>query len=92
MFPAVTTKENYEALRAYVLSPFKTPSRPLGLDLWSKKGFLAWALAVFQHDPTSAYANRDAPEVATAPSALVIPLANIINEWSNRHGRTDYEL
>jgi hypothetical protein len=90
--PADTTQEDYEALRTYVLSPFKTPLRPLGLDLWSRKGFLAWSLTVFQNNPPSAYTNRVVPEATEAPLALVIPLTNIINDWSDRHVRPNYEF
>jgi hypothetical protein len=32
----------YEQLRAYVVSPCKTLSTPLGFNLWIKKGFKGW--------------------------------------------------
>ena len=32
----------YEQLRAYAISPCKTLSTPLGLNLWIKKGFKGW--------------------------------------------------
>ena len=32
----------YEQLRAYVVSPCKTLSTPLGFSLWIKKGFKGW--------------------------------------------------
>jgi hypothetical protein len=79
-------RNNYEALREYVLSPVKTPSRPLGLDLWGKKGFMAWAETVFHQVPQMAPTRAPAQEALAAPPALAIPLANILNDWSNNHG------
>jgi len=79
-------QEGYEALRGYILSPVKAPSRPLGLDLWNKKGFLAWAAATFRHDVTVAPSARAADGPASAPPPIVVSLANILNDWSDRYG------
>jgi len=78
-------QSSYEALRDYVLSPAKTPSRPLGLDLWNKKGFSAWAAAVFHHVPPTASTRSTMQAASAAPHALVIPLANIVSDWSDNN-------
>ena len=79
-------QDGYEELRAYALSPLKAvPLRLLGLDLWNKKGFLAWSLIAFHHNPPAVQVNRIATETLDVPSALVVPLTNIINDWSNRY-------
>jgi hypothetical protein len=90
--PSGTARGDYEELRAYVLAPIKTPSRPLGLDLWNKKGFLAWSLVSFHHTPPPACAKHSTSGGLQAPSALVIPLTNIISDWSNRYARLDDEF
>jgi len=86
---AGTTQDGYEALRAYSLSPIKEPTRPLGLDLWNKKGFLEWSLIAFHHNPPVEQARRIATVTLDVPSALVIHLSNIINDWSNRYVESD---
>ena len=83
-------REGYETLRAYVLTPFKTPLRPIGLDLWNKKGFLAWSTTVFSPEPEPAQAlpipgNPDMPNI---PAGLLIPIANILNDWSDHYAST----
>jgi len=79
-------QDDYESLRFYVLSPVKTPSRPLGLDLWNKKGFLAWSAAVFHNVPPTTDVKGAADGHLEAPPALVISIANIMNDWSDKHG------
>ena len=81
----------YEELRAYALSMVKAPSRPLGLDMWNKKGFLRWAAASYHRAPPVPPAKRSASDPLDVPIALVISLANIINDWSERYGRPDDE-
>jgi hypothetical protein len=80
-------QEGYEALREYILSPAKNPSRPLGLDLWNKKGFLTWAATALRHDVTALPSARAANEATCAPPSLAVSMANILNDWSDRHGR-----
>jgi hypothetical protein len=76
-------------LRGYILSPAKPPSRPLGLDLWNKKGFLAWAAIAFCHDEATIPYRRTASEVPSVHPTLVVSLANILNDWSDRYGGSD---
>jgi len=82
-------QEGYEALRDYILSPVKTPSRPLGLDLWNKKGFLTWAATTFRHDTTVILSACTANEPTGVPPSMVVSLANILNEWSDKYGGLD---
>lgn len=78
-------REDYEQLRAYALSPVKEPSRPIGLDLWGKKGFLAWSVIIL---------HREAPPVNLTPARtmnhdiptdLLISLTNILMKWSDEN-------
>jgi len=77
-------QDDYEELRAYALSPAKTPSRPLGLDLWLKKGFLSWVVAMLFK--ISELESKQPPtmelEQPLLPENLLIPLTNILMEWS----------
>jgi hypothetical protein len=84
-------QDGYEALRAYALSMVKTPSRPLGLDMWNKKGFLTWAAASCRRAAPPAPTMRVAAGHLGAPSALMMPLTNIIEDWSDRYGRPNDE-
>jgi len=80
-------RDDYEELRAYALSPVKTPSRPLGLDLWLKRGFLSWIIAMLRRDspttPTSSVPAR--LENPVIPTGMVMSLSNILMEWSNKN-------
>lgn len=42
--------DDYERLRSYALSPFRTLSGPIGLDLWEKRGFLSWIAVMICRD------------------------------------------
>ena len=77
----------YEELRAYAISPAKTPSRPLGLDLWLKKGFVSWTAAMQTRElqpPANASARSGNVDVS---DGLVTSLANILAEWSDKNVR-----
>ena len=82
-------QEGYEALRGYILSPVKAPTRPLGLDLWNKKGFLTWAAAAFRHETAAGPSVRAAGGATGIPRPLVLSLANIMNDWSGKYGGLD---
>ena len=77
----------YEELRAYVISPAKTLTQPVGLDLWLKRGFMSWA-AVMQtrtsHPPVYVSAQ---PGNIDVTEGLVTSLANILEEWSNKNDK-----
>jgi len=82
-------RDNYEQLRAYALSPVKNPACPLGLDLWLKKGFLAWIMAMAVGVPAArsvflAPARIGQAEIRTG---LAMPLTNILMEWSEKRDR-----
>jgi hypothetical protein len=82
--------EEYERLRSYVLFPAKPLSRPLGLDLWCKKGALSWIAVMLPLDNTKASGSH-APvpsqfDLPGATSALPISLANMIIGWSEING------
>jgi len=77
-------RDDYEHLRAYALHPIKAPLRPLGLDLWLKKGFLSWTTAMLRREAPVESVERvpeqlDGLDVSTD---LRISLANILFEWS----------
>ena len=91
--------DDYEQLRSYVLSPAKTLSRPLGLDLWRKKGFMSWVDVMLSREneaeparythgqPGKASASAELPlPLANIIAELPISLANIILEWSETNG------
>jgi hypothetical protein len=80
---------DYEALRGYVLSPVKTLSRPIGLDLWNKKGFLAWTEVVFHAVPEAIPSNRSSSNISGTSPVLVKSLANILFDWSDKNGKYD---
>jgi len=82
-------RNNYEQLRTYALSPVKSPSQPLGLDLWGKKGFLAWSLIILHKEtptPTHVVWARNNNGTSNVTEDLLMPLTNILNDWSNRNG------
>jgi len=80
--------DDYEQLRAYVVSPAKTPLRPLGLDLWFKKGFLTWSEVVFHDDSLSDTVRRmtEKDDNPSIPADISISLANILIERSEKNG------
>jgi hypothetical protein len=81
-------RDNYEQLRAYALSPAKKPERPMGLDLWFKKGFLSWLIAMAA-DILPARAVFPPPAhiiQAEFRTGLAMPLTNILIEWGEKHG------
>ena len=81
-------RDNYEQLREYCLSPAKAPSRPLGLDLWIKKGFLSWSMAIFSGESPQKFVPRVYAQAgsAVATEGLSISLANILMDWSDQNG------
>lgn len=79
--------DNYEELRAYVISPSKNLSHPLGLDLWLKKGFMSWAAAMLKKDPQPLVITSARPENVDISDGLVTSLANILAEWSDKNVR-----
>lgn len=87
-------RNNYEQLREYCLSPAKTPARPLGLDLWNKKGFLSWSAVIFcgeENTQKSVFRVLENPSdyaqagSAVIPEGLSISLANILMDWSDEN-------
>ena len=81
--------DDYECLRAYVLSPFKPVSRPLGLDLWCKKGSVSWIdvmLSRNQIEPPGIIPAAPTGGVCNSPG-LPVSLVNILIEWSETYGR-----
>ena len=85
-------RDEYEHLRSYVLSPAKPLSRPLGLDIWCKKGFSSWIDAVcpigYQEEPAR-YTPMQSGNLGIV-AELPISLTNIILEWSKTNGRINY--
>jgi hypothetical protein len=81
-------RDDYEQLREYFLSPAKTPSRPLGLDLWFKKGFLAWIAGVFSGESPMEPALRSHVHTGNfdVPAGLLMPLVNILMDWGDKNG------
>jgi hypothetical protein len=77
----------YEKLRDFVLSPVKIPSKPLGLDLWIKRGFLSWGLVMLRRDLPLARRIPEQPQNADISDGLVISLSNILVEWSDKNVR-----
>jgi hypothetical protein len=79
--------DGYEELRAYALSKIKFPSQPLGLDLWLKKGFLAWAEIMLCRDLPAKSINCAPmrPEKFDLAMALVLSISNILTEWSENN-------
>lgn len=80
--------ESYEELRAYALSSIKAPSQPLGLDLWLRKGFYAWAKAmqcmVLADEPFCRASTK--PAGNGLADAIVLPISNILTEWGVKNG------
>lgn len=81
-------RDDYERLREYFLSPTKTPSRPSGLDLWFKNGFLSWIAAMFSGDPPKESDQRLHVQTGNfdVPAGLLMPLVNILMDWSDKNG------
>jgi hypothetical protein len=79
--------DGYEELRAYVISPVKTPSRPIGLDLWLKRGFMSWAAVMQRREPQSSANTSTRPGNVDISDGLVTSLANILAEWSDKNVR-----
>jgi hypothetical protein len=81
-------RDDYEQLREYFLSPAKTPSRPLGLDLWFKKGFLSWLAGMFSGEPPKESACRIHAHTGNfdVPAGLLMPLVNILMDWGDKNG------
>jgi len=84
-------QDDYEQLRSYALTPVKTLSHPIGLDLWGKKGFLSWVDVMLQRGCTEgpAYHTTTKADEPTAPAKLPVSLANIFIEWGITNGRTN---
>jgi hypothetical protein len=82
--PPEQLRENYEQLRAYALSPVKNPMRPVGLDLWLKRGFLAWITAMLVSVPAAQpmSARAAGTEIVAGISML---LANILMGWNDAY-------
>jgi len=80
-------RDDYEQLREYFLSPAKTPSRPLGLDLWLKKGFLSWGVTMASRTMQSASYAPTQSKSHDITADLVLSLSNILVEWSNKNIR-----
>ena len=80
----VQLRDNYERLRAYILSPIKAPTQIIGLDLWLKRGFLAWIASALNRisppEPIGGIVTRS--ESADVSADLVAALTNILIEWS----------
>jgi len=77
---------DYEQLRSYALSPTKSLSHPIGLDLWCKKGFLSWIGVLANRDYQVTPVDRNRPiqhDKPNIPAELATSLANIITEWSD---------
>ena len=56
----------------------------MGLDLWGKKGFLAWSIIMYHPEPPPLVRTTSAPAETEAIAAeLSVPLANILTEWGN---------
>ena len=82
-------RDNYEELRAFALSPVKFPVRPLGLDLWFKKGFLSWS-TIMLHRNLPSESIRCTPVHFGIPDIsadLTMSLSNILIEWSDTHDK-----
>ena len=81
-------RDSYEQLREYCLTSSEAPSRPLGLDLWIKKGFLSWSMAIFSGESPQKLAPRAYAQAdnAVMPEGLSISLANILMDWSDKNG------
>jgi hypothetical protein len=59
----------------------------LGLDLWLKKGFLAWSATMLARNPL-AEPYRHTPAQPGGPglaNALVLSISNILTEWSDKN-------
>jgi hypothetical protein len=79
--------DGYEELRTYALTSIKVPQQPLGLDLWHKKGFLAWSAIVLSRDlaPEPARCAHIRPGEPDLANVLVLPVSNILMEWSDEN-------
>jgi len=85
-------EDDYEQLRSYALSPIKTLSHPLGLDLWCKKGFLSWINVMLK------WGNREELTYKAPMQSdnhytwdeLSTSLTNMFIEWREIHGRINY--
>jgi len=81
-------RDEYEQLRSYVLSPAKPLTRPLGLDLWCKKGFLSWIDVVLPRDHQEGAAHYTSMHLGNhgIVDGLPVSFANIILERSKTNG------
>jgi hypothetical protein len=77
-------RDGYEQMRACALSPETVEVRVLGSDLFLKKGFLSWILAMLPMKSTPTPERRIPVSFTKSDlsSAIVMPLANILMRWS----------
>jgi hypothetical protein len=60
----------------------------LGLDLWTKKGFLSWSMAIFNGEPPQKFVSHAHIQAdnTVISDGLLISLTNILMDWSDKNG------
>jgi hypothetical protein len=63
------------------------PSQPAGLDLWLKKGFLAWAETMLCRNLPAKYINHAPmlPGNFDPTMAFMLSISNILMEWGENN-------